>query len=68
MSVELKERKPDWLKIKISLNDNYNDIYSLMKQNNLNTVCTEARCPNIYECWNNRTATIMILGETCTRS
>ena len=68
MSVELKERKPDWLKIKISLNENYNDIYSLMKQNNLNTVCTEARCPNIYECWNNRSATIMILGETCTRS
>ena len=68
MNVDTSIRKPDWLKIKISLNDNYNDIHSLISQYNLNTVCTEARCPNIYECWNNRTATIMILGETCTRS
>ena len=62
------KRKPDWLKIKLSLNDNYNDISNIISQNNLNTVCSEARCPNIYECWNNRTATIMILGDTCTRA
>tara|TARA_B100002051_G_scaffold276757_1_gene327600 strand:- start:5702 stop:6571 length:870 start_codon:yes stop_codon:yes gene_type:complete len=62
------KRKPEWLKIKLSLNENYNDISNIISKNNLNTVCSEARCPNIYECWNNRTATIMILGDTCTRS
>ena len=67
MSVK-KQRKPEWLKIKLSLNDNYNDISNIISKNNLNTVCSEARCPNIYECWNNRTATIMILGDTCTRA
>ena len=61
-------RKPEWLKIKLSLNDNYNDISNILSTNKLNTVCSEARCPNIYECWNNRTATIMILGDTCTRA
>ena len=67
MSVK-NQRKPEWLKIKLSLNDNYNDISNIISKNNLNTVCSEARCPNIYECWNNRTATIMILGDTCTRA
>ena len=62
------KRKPKWLKIRLSLNDNYNDISDIINKNKLNTVCSEARCPNIYECWNNRTATIMILGDTCTRS
>ncbi len=65
--VSLK-RKPDWLKIKLLLNDNYNDISNIISQNKLNTVCSEAKCPNIYECWNNRTATIMILGDICTRA
>ena len=68
MNKELVERKPKWLKIKLSLNDNYNDISNIISKNKLNTVCSEARCPNIYECWNNRTATIMILGDTCTRA
>ena len=68
MSEELLQRKPKWLKIKLSLNDNYNDISNIISKNKLNTVCSEARCPNIYECWNNRTATIMILGDTCTRA
>ena len=63
-----ENRKPEWLKIKLSLNKNYNDISNIISKNNLNTVCSEARCPNIYECWNNRTATIMILGDTCTRA
>ena len=67
MSVK-NQRKPEWLKIKLSLNDNYNDISNIISKNNLNTVCSEARCPNIYECWNNRTATVMILGDTCTRA
>jgi len=68
MNKKLAERKPKWLKIKLSLNDNYNDISNIISKNKLNTVCSEARCPNIYECWNNRTATIMILGDTCTRA
>ena len=61
-------RSSQKLKIKLSLNDNYNDISNIISKNKLNTVCSEARCPNIYECWNNRTATIMILGDTCTRA
>jgi len=68
MAIAEVKRKPSWLKIKLSLNDNYNDISNIISKNNLNTVCSEARCPNIYECWNNRTATIMILGDTCTRA
>ena len=63
-----KISKPDWLKVRLDLNDNYRYVNNLMKKHKLNTVCSEARCPNIYECWNNRTATIMILGDTCTRS
>ena len=61
-------RKPDWLKIKLNVGSNYNDMKSLMDNHSLNTVCEEARCPNIYECWDARTATVMILGDTCTRS
>ena len=61
-------RKPEWLKIKLDTSHNYQDMKSLLKNNSLNTVCEEARCPNIYECWNHRTATVMILGDTCTRA
>ena len=60
--------KPDWLKIKINLNENYKYVNNMLEKHKLNTVCSEARCPNIYECWNNKTATIMILGDTCTRA
>ncbi len=62
------ERKPNWLKIKLNTGENYNDMKSLMSTHSLNTVCEEARCPNIYECWESRTATVIILGDTCTRS
>ena len=61
-------RKPDWLKVKLITTSNYRDMKDLMSTHSLNTVCEEARCPNIYECWDNRTATVMILGDTCTRS
>ena len=47
---------------------NFSEMKDLMNENSLHTVCEEARCPNIYECWDNRTATVMILGDTCTRS
>jgi lipoic acid synthetase len=61
-------KRPDWLKVKLPVGDNYNDIRDLMRRQKLNTVCEEARCPNIAECWNHRTATFMILGDICTRS
>ena len=61
-------KKPKWLKVKLNTGENFKDMKNLMKENSLNTVCEEARCPNIYECWDSRTATVMILGDTCTRS
>lgn len=66
--VKGKERKPEWLKIKLSTGQNYQDIKQMMRSKTLHTVCEEARCPNIYECWANRTATFMILGDICTRA
>jgi lipoic acid synthetase len=62
-------RKPDWLKIKLNTNENYTGLKKLMRERNLNTVCEEAKCPNIHECWAvRRTATFMILGAICTRA
>ena len=61
-------KRPDWLKIKLPTGENYTDVRNLMRRQQLHTVCEEARCPNIAECWNARTATFMILGDTCTRS
>ncbi len=61
-------KRPDWLKVKLPTGDNYLDVKNLMRRQKLNTVCEEAKCPNIAECWNHRSATFMILGDTCTRS
>jgi lipoic acid synthetase len=61
-------KRPDWLKVKLPTGDNYSDVRNLMREKKLNTVCEEAKCPNIAECWNHRTATFMILGDACTRS
>lgn len=61
-------RRPDWLKVRLPSGDNYREVLSMMRKSKLNTVCEEAKCPNLAECWNNRTATYMILGDTCTRS
>jgi lipoic acid synthetase len=61
-------KRPDWLKVRLPGGQNYKDVHNLMRGAKLNTVCEEARCPNLAECWNNRTATFMILGDTCTRS
>ncbi|MDQ0155305.1 lipoyl synthase [Robertmurraya andreesenii] len=62
-------RKPEWLKIKLNTNENYKDLKKMMRTSSLHTVCEEARCPNIHECWAvRRTATFMILGDTCTRA
>jgi len=61
-------KRPEWLKVKLPTGDNYTDVKNLMRRQKLNTVCEEAKCPNIAECWNHRSATFMILGDTCTRS
>jgi lipoic acid synthetase len=64
-----KERlkKPDWLKIKIGDPSNSNAVLKLIEGLNLHTVCQEAKCPNIFECWTDKTATFMLGGDTCTR-
>lgn len=61
-------KKPDWLKIKIPSGNEYKEVFELLKKYNLSTVCQEARCPNIGECWSKKSATIMILGKVCTRA
>jgi lipoyl synthase len=60
--------RPDWLKVKVPAGEGYAAMKSLVDTHKLHTVCEEARCPNIAECWAAGTSTIMILGETCTRS
>ena len=61
-------KRPDWLKVRLPTGQNYKDVHELMRKSKLNTVCEEAKCPNLAECWERRTATFMILGDTCTRS
>jgi len=60
-------RKPEWLKVKLPTGENYNNLLSIVRERKLHTVCQEAMCPNIAECWGVGTATFMILGDTCTR-
>lgn len=62
------ERRPEWLKVKAPGGETYANVKTMMRSKTLHTVCEEARCPNISECWNAGTATFMILGDTCTRS
>jgi lipoic acid synthetase len=66
--IELAPKRPDWLKVRAPGGKNYNELQMLMRDLALHTVCEEARCPNIGECWGHRTATFMILGDTCTRA
>lgn len=61
-------RKPEWLKINLQTDAEFVELKRLMRSQGLHTVCEEARCPNIFECWNRRTATFMILGDICTRN
>jgi lipoic acid synthetase len=63
-----REPKPDWLKVRAPGSPNYRRLKTLMQELRLNTVCEEARCPNIGECWHHGTATFMILGDVCTRA
>lgn len=61
-------RKPDWLKVKTPIGSSYGEVYKLFKNKHVNTICVSGKCPNLGECWENKTATFMILGNTCTRS
>ena len=63
-----REPRPDWLKVKLPSGETFSKLHELMRSKKLHTVCEEARCPNMGECWNAGTATFMILGDTCTRS
>ena len=60
--------RPDWLRVRFSDGPNHRDLTNLIRQRSLHTVCAEAHCPNIGECWEHRTATFMILGRVCTRA
>jgi lipoyl synthase len=60
-------RRPEWLKVKLPAGPNFRDLVGVMRTQALHTVCEEARCPNIGDCWERRTATFLILGNVCTR-
>ena len=60
--------KPNWFKVPLPSGANFHDLKSIVSEYRLNTVCEESKCPNIGECWNNRTATLMVLGSVCTRA
>jgi lipoic acid synthetase len=61
-------QKPAWIRVKAPVSKGYAETHALMRENNLHTVCEEAGCPNIGECWEKKHATFMILGDTCTRA
>src|SRR5499427_6761643 len=64
----VQRRKPEWIRVKAPTSPEYHETRALMRRLNLNTVCEEAACPNIGECWEQRHATMMIMGDTCTRA
>jgi lipoic acid synthetase len=63
-----RKRKPDWLRVKLPIGENYRKVRSLVDEYKLHTICQSGNCPNMGECWGAGTATFMILGNTCTRS
>ncbi len=63
-----RQPRPEWLKVRVPLGERFSDLKRLIDGQGLHTVCEEARCPNMAECWNAGTATFMILGDVCTRS
>jgi lipoic acid synthetase len=65
---ELPKRKPDWLRVRLPGGEGYARVKKLMRDHHLNTVCEEAMCPNLGECWAKGTATFLLMGDTCTRS
>ena len=66
--VPIDTKRPEWLRVRLPGGSNYSELKEIMRGLDLHTVCEEARCPNIGECWQARTATFMILGDTCTRA
>ncbi|MBI2707774.1 MAG: lipoyl synthase [Proteobacteria bacterium] len=66
--VETRLKKPDWIRVKAPVSKEYQETRDLMRRQKLNTVCEEAACPNIGECWAKKHATVMILGSVCTRA
>jgi lipoic acid synthetase len=68
LSAQGKPRKPDWLRVKLPIGENYKHVRGLVDQHKLHTICESGNCPNMGECWGEGTATFMILGNICTRS
>jgi lipoic acid synthetase len=66
--LEISSRKPEWMRVKLRTDENYRQLKKTARSLDLTTVCEEAGCPNIFECWNEGTATFMLLGERCTRA
>ncbi len=62
------QRRPDWLRVKLPSGEKFKEVLDTINEHKLNTVCSEARCPNMGECWGAGTATFMLLGDVCTRS
>jgi lipoic acid synthetase len=60
-------RRPEWLKVKVQTGENFTELRNIMRERGLHTVCEEAACPNIYECWEAREATFLLCGDLCTR-
>src|SRR6185312_17117140 len=67
LSPPVRQPKPEWLRAKAPVGENFHNLKKLARGLGLHTVCESARCPNIGECWNQRTATFMLLGDVCTR-
>jgi lipoic acid synthetase len=65
---EARKRRPEWLRVKLPSGQKFKEVSETIHDHSLNTVCSEARCPNVGECWGAGTATFMILGDVCTRS
>ncbi len=65
---EIKAKKPDWLRVKLPIGENYKHVRGIVDNHKLHTICESGNCPNMGECWGEGTATFMILGNTCTRS
>jgi lipoyl synthase len=67
-TIQPGRRIPEWIRVRVHEGEEYRQLKQLVRERRLHTVCEEARCPNIYDCWNRRTATFMILGDVCTRA
>src|SRR2546429_4691342 len=67
-TIQPGRRIPEWIRVRVHEGEHYRQLKQLVRERRLHTVCEEAQCPNIFDCWNRRTATFMILGDVCTRA